>query len=51
VTRFDLRREIQKSVAVQRRHQRFIETRALVSAQQLCETLNKQLSGKEKIDF
>lgn len=51
VTRFDLRREIQKSVAVQRRHQRFIETRALVSAQQLCETLNKQLSGKKNLFF
>ena len=44
VGREDLRHEIQKSVATQRKHQRFIETRALVSAQQLCETLNRQLS-------
>jgi hypothetical protein len=44
VGREDLRHEIQRSVATQRKHQRFIETRALVSAQQLCETLNRQLS-------
>ena len=44
VTKEDLQREIQVSVEIQRRHQRFIETRACLSAQQLCETLNRQLS-------
>ena len=51
VNREDLRLEIQKSVAIQRRHQRFIETRALVSAQQLCETLNRQLSDARLSDL
>ena len=44
VTENDLRRVIENSVKIQRKHQHFIETRALVSAQQLCETLNRQLS-------